>query len=79
MDIRSIPERSVEGVQRNGNRSSLGGWLVITHKAKSKGYFGIKDIQKSQVTILWNCGEGGSKIGRTVTSYTVMTTRHVRR
>ena len=37
MDKRSIPEQSVRrGVQSIGNRSSLGWWLVTTHKAKSK-------------------------------------------
>ena len=36
MDKQSIPEQSVRRVQSIGNRSSLGGWLAITHKAKSK-------------------------------------------
>ena len=36
MDKRSIPEQSVRRVQSIENRPSLGGWLAITHKAKSK-------------------------------------------
>jgi hypothetical protein len=44
MGIRSIPEQSVKKVQSIGNRSSLGGWLVIAHKAKSIGYVSIKDV-----------------------------------
>jgi hypothetical protein len=42
---------------------------VITHKTKGIGYFGIKDVQESLVSILWNCDEGLSRVGRTVSSY----------
>ena len=49
MDIRSIPEQSVIRVQCIGNRSSLGGRLVITHKS------GAKYISESRGT-----GESGS-------------------
>ena len=63
MDKRSIPEQSVKRGSRIGNRSSLGGWLVITHKAKSIRYFGIKVVQESQVSILWNCGFWAHHVG----------------
>ena len=42
---------------------------MITHKTKGIGYFRIKDVQESQVPILWNFGECRSKVGRTVSSY----------
>ena len=32
-----------------------GGWGV-TYKAKCKGYLGNKEVQESQVSILWNYG-----------------------
>jgi hypothetical protein len=41
----------------------------VNTQAKSIGNFGIKVVQKSQVPILWNCDEGRSRVGRTVTSY----------
>ena len=82
MDKQSILEQSVRrGVQSIGNRSSLGGWLMITHKAKSIRYFGIKVVQESQVSIMWNCGlwahDVGYKVGRALSSCTVMIARHV--
>jgi hypothetical protein len=36
---------------------------------KSKGLSGFNEVQKSQVPILWNCGEGQSRVGVTVTPH----------
>ena len=38
-------------------------------QAKSKGFYEIKNVQESQVTILWNCDQCQSRVGGTVTSY----------
>ena len=55
---------------------------MITHKAKSIRYFGIKVVQESQVSILvelWVMGPPcGLKVGRVLTSCMIMIARHVR-
>ena len=35
----------------------------ITYEAKCKGYFKIKDVQESQVSIPWNCGLWDQHVG----------------
>ena len=44
----------------------------------ANGYFRIKVVQESQVSILWNYGKCGVQVGMAVTSCTVMIARHVR-
>ena len=38
-------------------------------RSQMQEYFGIKVVQESEVPILWNCDEGRSRVGRTVSSY----------
>ena len=53
----------------------------MTYEATPRDIFGDRDIQKSQVLILWNCGlwaHHAVKVERVVIFCTTMITRHVK-
>ena len=65
---RLMPNEKVNGFHGNVNKyyqnRSLGMWLVIYIRSQVRGtIFENKDVQESQVLIMWNCGLWGHHVG----------------